>query len=147
MLVWLLDPNANHGLGEEILKRFINWFAAEYNDTPDEAVALLMCNSFSFSIRREWRNIDLLLISAEAKIVIAIENKIYSGEHGNQLNNYKNTIEEHFGSYKQYFLYLTLDGDESSDPDVWHSVGYEKIIECAEAALNSSVRPDVKQLI
>jgi hypothetical protein len=79
-------------------------------------------NSFS-------KNIDLLLISTEAKIVIAIENKIYSGEHGNQLNNYKSTIQEHFSSYKQYFLYLTLNGDESSDPDVWHSVGYEKIIE------------------
>lgn len=147
MLAWLLDPTANHGLGGEILKRLINWFAAEYIDTPDEAVKMLMCNYFSFSIRREWHNIDLLLISTEDKIVIAIENKVYSGEHGEQLEKYTRTIEEHFEGYKQYFLYLTLNSDESSNPDVWRSVGYEKIIEWAEAALTASVRPEVKQII
>lgn len=147
MLAWLLDPTANHGLGGEILKRLINWFAGEHISIPDEAVELLMCNFYSFSVRREWRNIDLLLFSTEAKVVFAIENKIYSGEHGDQLEKYKSTIEEHFAGYKQYFVYLTLDGDESSIPDVWHSLGYEKIIEWAEISLTPSVRPDVKQLI
>lgn len=147
MLVWLFDPNANHGLGSEILKRLINWFVAEYIASSNEAVELLMCNYFSFSVRREWHNIDLLLISSEAKAIIAIENKIFSGEHSDQLANYKSTVEEHFLGYKHYFLYLTLDGDESSDSSVWHSLGYENIIDWVEASLTPAIRPDTKQLI
>ncbi len=147
MLAWILDPNANHGLGGDILMRLINWIAAECIGTPDEAVELLMCNYYSFSIRREWRNIDLLLISTEAKAIIAIENKVYSVEHSNQLEKYKSTIEEHYPGYKHYFLYLMLDGDESSNPDIWHSIGYDRIIEWAEASLTPSVHPVVKQLI
>ena len=42
MLAWLLDSTANHGLGGEIIKRLINWYASEYIETPDEAVALLI---------------------------------------------------------------------------------------------------------
>lgn len=147
MLAWLLDPNANHGLGDRILKCLINWYADEYISTPDEAVELLMTNNYSFNIRREWRNIDIVLISTEAKVIFTIENKVYSSERDGQLEKYKDIVEQQFTGYKHYFLYLTLEGDESSIPEIWHSVGYEKIIDWTELSLESSLRPEVKQLI
>ena len=49
---------------------------------------------YSFSALREWRNIDILLISAEEKTVIAIENKVGAHEHSNQLNRDREILEK-----------------------------------------------------
>ncbi len=146
MLAWLLDAKENHGLGDDFIKRFISYLAKRC-DSDDEALKLLMSNA-TFTIRREWKNIDLLLISPESKIVIVIENKFGSGEHDGQLFRYKNMISDRFWDYQQYYLYLTLDGHISSDPDVWCSLGYENIIEWIELSLNTSIiNSEVSQIL
>ncbi|MCH9845280.1 MAG: PD-(D/E)XK nuclease family protein, partial [Alphaproteobacteria bacterium] len=86
-LAWLLDPKASHGLGDTILKRFVRYVLhkAEPNN--------LMLHQFNFSnvkIRREWKNIDLLIVFDNA--VITIENKIFSGEGKEQLKKYKKIV-------------------------------------------------------
>lgn len=147
IIAWLLDPNGNHGLGDEFIKRLISYLA-KCCASSDQAVELLMCNNYSFNVRREWRNIDLLITSSESKIVIAIENKIKSSEHSNQLSRYKETVMKHFPNYQHYFLFLTLEGYDSSEPEVWYSIGYESIIEWIETSLeSSSLSSETKQIL
>lgn len=40
------------------------------------------------SVRREWRNIDLLLLDETNRLAIIIENKIHNTEHSSQLDKY-----------------------------------------------------------
>ena len=93
---------------------------------------LLTCNLSSFNIYRERYNIDILLVSSEAKIVIAIENKVDANEHayGNtknsQLKVYSDTLAKHYGAYTKIMVYLTPDGDEPTEED-WVVMDYRDI--------------------
>ena len=59
-------------------------------------------------IRKEWKNIDLLIIVKESdrKLVITIENKVLSNEHSDQLQRYRKIIEEEFVDYIKLFMAL-----------------------------------------
>jgi len=64
----------------------------------------------NLQIFREYKNIDIILQSNE--FVIAIENKILSTEHSNQLTRYKEIVKRDFQNKNHAFIYLTLIGDE-----------------------------------
>ena len=104
MLGWLLDPNESHGLKDAFLYGVLARLSDSISD-DDTVAQLLTCNLSSFNIYRERYNIDILLVSSEAKIVIAIENKVDANEHayGNtknsQLKVYSDTLAKHYGDY------------------------------------------------
>lgn len=140
MLAWLLDANENHGLGDKVLLGVIKFIIANLRKSSLSTYDLcqLLHNSYSFSVFREYNNIDFLLVSHENKVVICIENKVYSSEHDNQLERYKNFVEKRYSGYKQFYLYLTLYGEKSSIPDVWASISYATIQEIIETACKNS---------
>ena len=104
-LSWLLDPTESHNLREIFLKRFLIDLDIHVEDLKYQKV----------EIRREWRNIDLLIIFSND--IVCIENKIDSKEHSNQLKRYKEIINENFKEYNKYYVYLTPSGSEPSDSE------------------------------
>ncbi len=113
-LAWLLDPAESHGQGALFLKSILIDLLAQ---TPPEMrpfspVQLDGAELRGVDIRREWRNIDILIACEEPKFVIAIENKIGSGEHGQQLSRYEEVVGEHFAHRDAMFVYLTTEGSE-----------------------------------
>ncbi len=120
-LGWLFDPNNNHGLGDIVVKRFLQ--RALYLAQPNHelsAVNLDLMDLSDLDVRREWFNIDLLLISQTNKIVVAIENKIGASESKEQLQNYKKRIDLEYPSedqWKKRFIFLTIDGAQASISD------------------------------
>lgn len=133
VLSWLLDPNGNHGLGSLFLRMFLQ----KLGKLGADAVKLLSADLNAFSVSREYKHIDILLVSRvpEAKIVIAIENKVDSGEHGNQLARYRQTINEDFQGFYKEFVFLTPDGMDASEGD-WRALGYKSISESLKYCLN-----------
>lgn len=100
-LAWLLNPQESHDLGDVFLKKFLNKI--------DNTIKLK-----NIIIRREWKNIDILIEGKD--FVCVIENKIYSGENGKQLQNYENIIENEFpNKKKRFYIYLTLNEEIPSD--------------------------------
>ena len=147
MLAWLLDPNENHGLGDSILKGFVQYAVSHY-EVKSNLFSTLLMDYYSFTILREWQNIDLVAVSEEEKFVLVIENKVFSGEHDNQLNRYKALIEKYFEDYQTIYFFLSPDGIQSSEPDEWFAIGYQQVLELIENAMNKiSLLPDVKLLI
>jgi hypothetical protein len=62
------------------------------------------------------------LVSQEDKIVIAVENKIGTGEHDNQLKRYQQTVESKYQiteGYDYIYVYLTPDNNSPTDVDTW----------------------------
>jgi len=104
MLSWLMSPNENHGLGDSVLKGFIQYVVTSFEDDADVFKTLLM-DCHDFIIQREWHNIDLLAVSAGEKYVLCIENKIDSGEHDDQLNRYRRIVEEAYPDYSKMYIY------------------------------------------
>lgn len=77
VLSWLLTPNENHGLGDSILKGFIQYVVTNFYDENDPSIfSTLLMDCHDFVIQREWRYIDILATSSEHKFLLAIENKL-----------------------------------------------------------------------
>lgn len=109
-LAWLLDPSGSHNLNDRVLK----WFLKEvFSDQKIDWMDEFTVDGLSFhtiQIYREYKNIDLILVCDE--FVIAIENKILSTEHSNQLSRYEEIVKKDFNNKKHAFIYFTLYGDE-----------------------------------
>ncbi len=103
-LAWLLDPSGNHGLGDYFLKRFL-WKTTSlgreqgvHTISPIEVDGLELAN---VSVRREWRNIDILLVNDAQRFVCAIENKVEAAEHSDQLARYARRCRNEFRGVRQ----------------------------------------------
>ncbi len=69
-------------------------------------------------VKREWKNIDILLTNANKK-ALAIENKINAGDQYKQLWRYYNTLKkQNYLDRNIHLLYLTLDGREPTSDSV-----------------------------
>jgi hypothetical protein len=115
-LAFLLDPRKPHGLGDAFSKRFLQ--QALMTAAPRSDLSPIDIDAWSLrelTVQREWRNIDILLVDEFHRLVTAIENKIASSEHSDQLGRYRLTVEEHYPGWRQLFVYLTPDGDEPTD--------------------------------
>jgi hypothetical protein len=134
-LGWLLDPAESHGAGDLFLKAVLMDMLRQ---TPEglrpkkvSPIDLDGATIADVEIRREWRNIDLLIRCESPRLVIAIENKIRSGEHGGQLARYKKIVREAFPDDPSMFVFLTREGDDPSDED-WTTYSYGRIKEVLE---------------
>lgn len=147
MLSWLLGPNENHGLGDSILRGFVQYVVASFSEDSEVFDTLLM-DFHDFIIQREWHNIDVLAISAEAKFILCIENKIDSGEHDNQLNRYRKIVEDTYPGYKKMYIYLSPEGTDATDPENWCSMSYQDVLQIIENARKKvKLLPDAELLI
>lgn len=147
ILGWLLDPNENHGLGDAVIRGFLSHVATASGGGVDVFDVLLL-DCHDFTVRREWRNIDILAVSASEKYAICIENKIGTGEHDNQLNRYRGIIKTQYPAYRHAFVYLSPDGSEPSDPEHWCAMSYRDVLDVIEAAkAKTRLLPDIELLV
>jgi hypothetical protein len=148
-LAFLLDPYQNHGLGDDFLKRFLKqvlFGAPDQEVTPVEVDVADLSSAF---VRREWRNIDILIRDPGARIVCAIENKVTSSEHSNQLQRYRETVTQQFPGYGRIFVFLTPEGDSPSD-EAYIPYSYAEIAELVDSvreARASTLGADVRTLM
>jgi len=127
-LSWLLDSNGSHKLGDIYLKRFLRevFSSSKFEDIDQIDVEGL--NLSDVEIRREWKNIDLLIYLED--VIVCVENKVLSSEHSNQLSRYKEIIQTEFPNHKQTYVYLNPDGVSSiEESENYHPISYEFIVE------------------
>lgn len=136
IISWLLNPKENHGLGDEFLKKFIGEIILNNEDREYKSSLLkvYLSNFFDIKIYREYKNIDILGVSEENKIVLLIENKVKSKESKGQLKKYSDFIENRFKDYEKIKVYLTVQGDEASE-ESYISVSYHNVLEIIKEIL------------
>lgn len=156
MLAWLFNPNEVHGLKDLFIKKFIEAYLNKVTNSKDDSFILkmLLKDFDDVIVRREWNHIDILLISETNKVIIAIENKIWSKESKGQLNRYQSVLESEFFNYERNYIFLTPESEESSNIDVWTSMSYVDIVDCLESivtmkkeTINSKVISFINQYI
>jgi hypothetical protein len=133
---FLLDPQESHGLEDIFLRKFLRDIFA---DSKAQGRTLFDADLMDFSqvdVRREWRNIDILIDMPED--VIAVENKVDSIEHTRQLKRYKAIVDEEFAKKRKHFVYLTPFGAEATEDEdqaAYVSYSYEQIAGILENVL------------
>lgn len=148
VLGWLLDPNENHGFGDAFLKGMFQRIVENDTEGKYDIFGVLLSDMYSFIVRREWNNIDILLTSSDEKIVLAIENKVGSQEHSNQLSRYSKIIEKKYPDFNRIYIYLTPEGEEPKDVENWDILSYKDIVEVLEDIMNRiKLQPDVSVMV
>ena len=149
MLAWLMNPNANHGLGDQFLRLFLKYLFANNRESIKSEINFFDIEVFNLDdieIRREWNRIDLLLLSESNNLVVTIENKVGTEEHSNQLKRYFDIVSKEFPKYRKLFIYLTPDSLTPSDEQNWiifdystiHSI-LKRLLESRRNAISSSI--------
>jgi len=122
-LAWLLDPSGSHGLGPAFLSLFLRHVSRKAREDGVEGDGLptpFDVDAWDLSgaeVRREWRNIDLLVLDPENGAVCVIENKVFSAEHSDQLRKYRRQVATAFRDYEhRLFVFLSPGGLDPSDP-------------------------------
>ena len=134
-VAWLLDPNGSHKLGNIFLKLFLRQVFASNKFSSVSSIDVEAFPLEKVQIQREWKNIDILISSDE--FVVCIENKIFSKEHSNQLNRYKNIIEENFPNQIKTYVYLSPEGIPSeTETESYEPLSYEFLADLIERVLS-----------
>ncbi|MDP2948319.1 MAG: PD-(D/E)XK nuclease family protein [Chloroflexota bacterium] len=148
-LAWLMNPAQTHGLGDYFLKGFLFKTSVEARMRGKETISPVDVDVWDLTeteIRREWRNIDILLVENAQRFVCVIENKIYSSEHSDQLRRYREVVETEFPDYTRHYVLLNVSGEEPSDSEYYVGVTYDEVCDVIERLLKmraSTIGDDV----
>lgn len=137
ILAWLLDPQGNHSARDFFLTAFLD----ETGAATEEQIRTVDWSATT--VRREWHNVvdgetgflDILVLNSDAKFACAIENKVLSGEHTEQLTRYRKAIDRQYGGFHRSHLFVTRHGglpEQSEDHQFWKPVSYETILRLVE---------------
>lgn len=138
ILGWLLDPRGNHALGDTFLKKIISGILC--GDIPVKNHKLqisdvLLGSYHDAEILREWGNIDLLLLSKKNNFILLVENKVHAGLASHQLQKYLKHVKSSYPGIKHIIpVYLTLNGDESPNPE-YYSLSHVEILNILKSIL------------
>ncbi|BDU54809.1 PD-(D/E)XK nuclease family protein [Limnohabitans sp. TEGF004] len=140
-LAHLLNPNESHGLGVKFLENFLVYLSEEGSVTID-LLSLDLINAEVYSEKAleskesKGKTIDLLLLipnlfGSDRHTLIAIEAKVESKGSNEQLNKYRELIEEDNGVFKDFtkhYYYLTVSNNEELEADNWNPVSFADVV-------------------
>lgn len=117
-LGWLMSPYETHKIGDYFLKEFLKSALKNYSHKEETEISLsdlIFFNLDDAEIRREYKNIDLLVISAKNNFIAIIENKVWTGEHDCQLERYAQIVDNEFADYRKLYIYLAPNNEDDCE--------------------------------
>ena len=134
---YLLNPIESHGLNDYFLKKYLISVISNADNSIISPVIIDGWNLKDANVKREYRNIDILISSKNNNFVCCIENKVLSSEWSNQLQRYHEIVNAEYKNYKyKLFIFLSPTGIEPSDNDNWIISTYEQIAIIIENIIN-----------
>jgi len=138
-LAWLFSPYESHELNNIALKELL----IQLSKKEAEYISLLLLDYSDLEVYREYtidngRRIDILMESKNNKVIFIIENKIWSGEGDNQLEDYKNYIDEKYSDYNRIFLFLTPEKERKEKYKGYIHITYSMIYSVLNCVLQEN---------
>ena len=153
LLAWLLDPRASHGIRECFLTNFLRETCAQSGVQDADWTRA--------SVIREWRNevddqlgfLDVLILNEEAHALCAIENKVFSSEHGEQLTRYRKALAGSYPDFTRHHVFLTPRGAlpyREEEREFWQPSTYAAVLSIVQQIVDdnsSPVKKDVRSFL
>jgi hypothetical protein len=117
-LAYLLSPGRPHGLGTEILERFLRSLISKipHKQRPIGILEIVIGDLDSAVVERERDNIDILIEIKAINFVVVIENKVGSAVTEGQLTGYKQIVRQKYAGWHHLFILLNPDGSRPDGP-------------------------------
>jgi hypothetical protein len=150
-LAFLLDPSQNHGLGDAFVTRLLQavLLAARGAHFPVAPLDLDVWSLDEITVQREWQHIDILLVHAEHRLAVVIENKVGSEEHSDQLARYHDIVRRSYPAATFFGIYLTPDGEPPTHPE-YLPCSYKMVAETIQNLMESrksTMGEDVRMIL
>ena len=143
-LAWLLKPNLSnnkaHGFRDLFLRRVLNEIQKKNNFAEMDFSDVEVKTESSAKTSGDNIRYDIVLISKQNELAVIIENKVFSKEGNQQLDNYFKTAQTLFPTnYTVFYVFLSPGGLPASNKK-WFSISYYKIYKIINALLKTSNR-------
>jgi hypothetical protein len=145
-LGFLLDPSANHGLSDFLLKELLKDVVLSSETSDVSPIAVDIADLRDAEVRREWRSIDLLVLCPAESLVLVIENKVDAVERPGQTSDYRALVETEFSDYSSYVFVFLSPGRVTAEDESWSSYSYSEVVTVLDRVLamrGSVMGPDV----
>ncbi len=144
VLAWLLNPRETHGYGDRFLKPFLLTAGAG----PAEGLG----DWSGAEVTPEWGNLvegqqgylDILIVCRAERALCAIENKVFSEEHSEQLTRYRKALERDYPSFARSYVFLTPASTlpfREEERAHWTSLGYDVVFDIVRQMVESKDGP------
>jgi hypothetical protein len=149
-LAYLLDPQENHGLGDAFVKGLLKR-ACPRKPVDESTISAIELDTMDFDyleVKREWKNIDIL-VKVDQRLVVIIENKVDTSEHSDQLQRYHEQAVRECVGWKTLCIYLSIYGELPTD-DSFVPIDYGSLVETLESVLKNPIvspSPEARGLI
>ena len=151
VLSWLLNPYETHEMGDYFTKQFIRSVYKKnkrlFTDKKLKTEDVFLWEFDDVEVLREHKDIDILILDKKHHLAVVIENKVRAKEHSNQLKKYEKIVNEMPDIEYRMFVYLTVDGADSSDPSVWANFSYDDVLELLDSVRDIKASEKIKNFV
>lgn len=134
-LAYMLNPSRPHGFHSEVLRAFLLAVSRTSLSTRGafhlKPLDVHLMDIQHADVRREWRNIDLLIVINSEKIVIPVELKVESTQGVDQLSRYRKIAESEWPTdqgWRHVNVFLTKYEEEPVDAHHWQPLTLDNLV-------------------
>ena len=146
VLAWLLHPKETHGIGANFLERFLARVGAQTATSCADWSGATVHPEWYSEVDDKLGYLDILVLNEEQQVLCAIENKIFSGEHSEQLTRYRKALERRYSDreFSKLYVFLTPDGTEpyrEEERKHWTTMTYAAVLEVLRQVIEDRENP------
>ena len=155
VLAWLMDPKQSHGVGDRFLKEFLLCAGVPSACRSADWSATEVIREWENVVDGQWGYLDILIVNQAEQVVCAIENKVFSSEHSEQLTRYRSALEVDYSTFTKYHVFLTPWGTHpfrEEEKGYWTPLTYsmvfgiiQQIVDNCGNSTNEDVRAFLRQ--
>ena len=151
IISWLLDPSAHHGQARHFIVALLNSTMAPPRLLDADWRVAQVCQEWENVVDGQLGYLDILILDRDHQNLIAIENKVFSQEHNNQLTRYRRALADAYPDFARHHIFLSPGGIPANlerDREHWRPARYSGIHEASQEVLEVGVAdPDANGLL
>ena len=151
IISWLLDLSAHHRQAGHFIAALLNSTMAPLRLLDADWSAAQVFQEWENVVDGQWGYLDILILDRDHQNFIAIENKVFSQEHSNQLTRYRRALADAYPDFAGHHIFLSPGGVPASlerDQKHWQPAGYSVIHNAVQEILETGVEePNANALL
>ena len=148
---WLFEPAAHHRQYGHFIAALLNATGAPTELLNADWSAAQVCQEWENVVDDEWGYLDILILDTGHKNLVAIENKTFSQEQGNQLTRYRRALATEYPGFTRHHIFLSPAGVSpylERDREHWRPASYAVIHDAIQKVLDVRVAdPDAEAML
>ncbi len=153
LLAWLLDPRESHGIGESFLTNFLRATCAPSEVQDADWTHARIIREWLNQVDGEWGYLDILILNESEQFLCAIENKVFSSEHSEQLTRYRKALAASYPDFTRHHVFLTPRGTlpyGEEEREYWTPATYAAVLNIVQQIVDdnsSPIKEDVRSFL